>query len=59
MKKIYSTPTTNVVELTIQQMICGSIKSSGDNLSVTLGGGDGDFDDNTINARGGGYWDED
>lgn len=57
MKKIYMQPCTKVVAIKVNQILCGSITTEGDNLKVTISGGDsGDFDDNTINSRES-FWD--
>ena len=49
-KKIYIMPQLEVVEFAMGQMLCASIIESGDNLSVTIGGDEGDFgDDDVIN----------
>lgn len=53
MRKVYIAPAVQVVRMEMHQMICDSIQQNGDNLNATIGGDEGDFgDDNTINARG-------
>ena len=52
MKKTYITPEQQVVVIGVQQMLCGSITTSGDDLNVVIDSGDsGIFDDDVINAR--------
>ena len=52
MKKIYITPEQQVVVIGVQQMLCGSITTSGDDLNAIIDSGDsGIFDDDVINAR--------
>ena len=52
MKKVYIAPVVQVVRMEMHQMVCGSIKEEGNNLNVNINGDD-TFDDNeTINARG-------
>ena len=52
MRKVYIAPAVQVVRMEMHQMICDSIQQNGDNLNVTING-DETFDDNeTINARG-------
>ena len=60
MKKTYIAPYTYQINIDMHAMICGSITDNGESLSVTLDDTSGSFgDNNTINSRGGSYWDED
>lgn len=63
MNKQYQAPKTIIVKVGIHQMLCGSITSNGESLSVGLDGATGDFDNNTINVKGNGdsynVWNDD
>ena len=60
MKKTYISPITTTVLLHTHGFLCGSITTSGDNVNVTLGGGEGNFGDGDVinSRRGGGFWDD-
>ena len=54
-KKLYIQPDMVVVNMNMHQMLCSSIQSEGNNLSVTLD--DAEFDnDATINSRSFDFW---
>ena len=60
MKKQYITPSTATIRTATQHILCGSITATESGVEVTLySNSSGSFgDDNTINSRRGGFWDE-
>ena len=59
MKKQYITPSTAIIRTATQHILCGSITATESGVEVSLDNNSGSFgDDNTINSRRGGFWDE-
>ena len=60
MKKTYLQPAIEVINISSQQMLCGSITEVGDNLNIVISPEEpsGVFEDDVINSREFDTWSE-